>query len=77
MKVRTSLFLLNLITVAYSALTDVYEDFLSKPQYQLYFSAGKWGPKTLRNKVNINLIIIMLLNNIYFFIFNHNEANYI
>jgi len=54
MKVKTNLLLLNLVTIAYSGLTDVYEDFLSKPQYQLYFSAEKWGPKILKAKVNIN-----------------------
>jgi len=51
MKVRTTLLLLSIITIAYSGLTDVYEDFLSKPQYQLYFSAEKWGPKILKVKV--------------------------
>jgi len=50
MKVKTNLLLLNLVTIAYSGLTDVYEDFLSKPQYQLYFSAEKWGPKILKAK---------------------------
>jgi len=60
MKVRTTLFLLNLITVAYSGLTEVYEDFLSKPQYQLYFSAEKWGPKTLRIKEESGNTIVKL-----------------
>jgi len=60
MRVRTSLFLLNFITIAYSGLTDVYEDFLSKPQYQLYFSAEKWGPKALRMKEEKGNTIIKL-----------------
>ena len=60
MKIRTTLLLLNFITFAYTGLTDVYEDFLSKPQYQLYFSAEKWGPKVLKNKViNLNLTICL------------------
>jgi len=60
MRTRTSILLLNLIAVAYSGLTDVYEDFLSKPQYQLYFSAEKWGPKTLRIKEDSGNTIIRL-----------------
>lgn len=60
MKARTSILLLNLIAVAYSGLTDVYDDFLSKPQYQLYFSAEKWGPKTLRIKEDTGKTIIKL-----------------
>jgi len=60
MKVKTSILLLNLIAVVYSGLTDVYEDFLSKPQYQLYFSAEKWGPKTLRIKEDSGNTIIRL-----------------
>ncbi|ORX61091.1 hypothetical protein BCR36DRAFT_365674 [Piromyces finnis] len=60
MRVRTTLLLLNFITVAFSGITDVYEDFLSKPQYQLYFSAEKWGPKTLKDKEESGNTIIKL-----------------
>jgi hypothetical protein len=60
MKVRTTLLLLSIITIAYSGLTDVYEDFLSKPQYQLYFSAEKWGPKILKVKEEAGSSLIKL-----------------
>jgi len=63
MKFRTTLFLLNFITFAYTGLNEVFEDFLSKPQYQLYFSAEKWGPKALKTKEeNGNTIIKLPVN---------------